>query len=103
STGANIFLVRDGVIHTPEPDCFLDGITRRSVIAIAKSKGFEVVQRHIPAEELGTFSEVFLTGSAAEGTPGSEIGPHRFKPGQLSVPLMDDSARLVRRQLRPAA
>jgi branched-chain amino acid aminotransferase len=103
STGANIFLVRDGVIHTPEPDCFLDGITRRSVIAIAKSKGFEVVQRHIPAEELSTFSEVFLSGTAAEVTPVSEIGPHRYRPGNISLSLMDDYARLVRRQLQPAA
>jgi branched-chain amino acid aminotransferase len=102
STGANIFLVRDGVIHTPEPDCFLDGITRRSVIAIAKSRGFEVVQRHIPAEELSSFSEVFLCGTAAEVTPVAEIGPHRYTPGNISLSLMDDYARLVRRELQPA-
>jgi branched-chain amino acid aminotransferase len=102
STGANIFLVRDGVIHTPEPDCFLDGITRRSVIAIAKAKGFEVIQRHIPAEELSTFSEVFLCGTAAEVTPVAEIGPHRYTPGNISLSLMDDYARLVRRELQPA-
>jgi branched-chain amino acid aminotransferase len=102
STSANVFLVRDGVIHTPEPDCFLDGITRRGVIAIARAKGLEVVQRHIPAEELPTFSEVFLTGSAAEVTPVSEIGPHRYTPGDISLSLMDDYARLVRRQLQPA-
>ena len=102
STGANIFLVRDGVIHTPDPDCFLDGITRRSVIAIAKSKGFEVVERHIPAEELSTFSEVFLCGTAAEVTPVAEIGPHRYTPGNISLSLMDDYARLVRRELQPA-
>jgi branched-chain amino acid aminotransferase len=103
STGANVFLVRDGVIHTPEPDCFLDGITRRSVIAIAKSRGFEVVQRHIPAEELPTFSEVFLCGTAAEVTPVAEIGPHRYTPGNISLSLMDDYARLVRRELQPVA
>jgi branched-chain amino acid aminotransferase len=102
STGANIFLVRDGVIHTPDPDCFLNGITRRSVIAIAKSKGIEVVERHIPAEELSTFSEVFLCGTAAEVTPVSEIGPHRYKPGALSLGLMEDYSRLVRRELQPA-
>ena len=102
STGANIFLVRDGVIHTPEPDCFLDGITRRSVIALAKSRGFEVVQRHIPAEELSTFSEVFLCGTAAEVTPVAEIGPHRYTPGHISLSLMDDYSRLVRRELQPA-
>lgn len=102
STGANIFLVRDGVIHTPDPDCFLNGITRRSVIAIAKSKGLEVIERHIPAEELPTFSEVFLCGTAAEVTPVSEIGPHRYKPGAISLGLMEDYSRLVRRELQPA-
>ena len=102
STGANIFLVRDGVIHTPKPDCFLDGITRRSVIKIARDRGFEVVERHIPAEELSTFSEVFLSGTAAEVTPVAEIGEHRYKPGNLSLSLMDDYARLVRRELQLA-
>jgi len=98
ATGANIFLVRDGVIHTPEPDCFLDGITRRSVIAIAKSKGLEVIQRHIPADELSTFSEVFICGTAAEVTPVAEIAQHRYTPGPISLGLMDDYARMVRRQ-----
>ena len=102
STGANIFLVRDGVIHTPKPDCFLDGITRRTVIKIAKERGFEVVERHIPAEELSTFSEVFLTGTAAEVTPVAEIGEHTYKPGNISLSLMDDYAQFVRRQLQPA-
>jgi branched-chain amino acid aminotransferase len=102
STGANVFLVRDGVIHTPDPDCFLDGITRRSVIALAKARGIEVIQRHITAEELSTFSEVFLSGTAAEVTPVSEIGPHRYTPGDISLSLMDDYSRLVRRELQPA-
>jgi len=101
STGANIFLIRDGVIHTPLPDCFLDGITRRTVIALARQRGFEVVERHIPEEELPTFSEVFIVGTAAEVTPVSEIGPHRFRPGNISLSLMDDYARLVRRELQP--
>ena len=99
STGANIFLIRDGVIHTPTPDCFLDGITRRTVIRLAQEKGFEVVERHIPGEELGTFSEVFIVGTAAEVTPVAEIGEHRFRPGNISLSLMDDYAQLVRRQL----
>ena len=98
TTSANIFLVRDGVIHTPKPDCFLDGITRRSVIAVAQKLGFEVVERHIPAEELGTFSEVFVTGTAAEVTPVGEIGEHRYTPGNLTFSLMDDFAKMVRRQ-----
>ena len=102
TTGANIFLVRDGVIHTPTPDCFLDGITRRSVIKIAKDKGLQIVERHIPAEELSTFSEVFICGTAAEVTPVAEIGAHVFKPGDISLGLMDDYAKTVRRQLQPA-
>ncbi|HKT53500.1 MAG TPA: branched-chain amino acid aminotransferase, partial [Caulobacteraceae bacterium] len=102
TTGANIFLVRDGVIHTPTPDCFLDGITRRTVIEIARKRGIEMVERHIPADELASFSEVFICGTAAEVTPISEIGPHRYKPGNISLSLMDDYANLVRRQLQTA-
>jgi branched-chain amino acid aminotransferase len=97
ATGANIFLIREGVIHTPTPDCFLDGITRNTVIRLAREKGFEVVERHIKPEELPTFSEVFITGTAAEVTPVSEIGEHRYQPGNLSLSLMDDYAQLVRR------
>src|SRR3546814_4985654 len=69
ATGANIFLVIDGKLHTPLPDCFLDGITRRTVIALAKERGLEVVQRHIQPEELAQAQEVFLTGTAVEVTP----------------------------------
>jgi branched-chain amino acid aminotransferase len=98
ATGANIFLVRDGVIHTPTPDCFLDGITRQTVMRLAREKGFEIIERHIPGEELGTFSEVFICGTAAEVTPVSEIGEHRFTPGNISLSLMDDYAKLVRRE-----
>ena len=99
ATGANAFFVKDGVIHTPKPDCFLDGITRRSAIKLAKSKGIEVIERHILPDELPTFTECFITGTAAEVTPVSEIGEHRFTPGALSLGLMDDYARLVRREL----
>jgi branched-chain amino acid aminotransferase len=98
TTSANLFLIRDGVIHTPRPDCFLDGITRRSVIGLAKQMGFEVVERHIPADELGSFSEVFVTGTAAEITPVGEIGEHRFTPGAMTFALMDEYSRMVRRQ-----
>ena len=102
ATGANVFFVRDGTIHTPTPDCFLDGITRTSVMALAREKGFEVVERHIKPDELPSFSECFITGTAAEVTPVSEVGEHRFKPGNISLSLMDDFARLVRRELQPA-
>ena len=102
STGSNIFLVRDGAIHTPTPDCFLNGLTRQSVIALARKKGIEVIERHIMPDELGTFSEVFLTGSAAEVTPVGEIAEHRYKPGAISLGLADDYSRMVRRQLQPA-
>ena len=101
ATGANIFLIKDGVIHTPTPDSFLNGITRQSVIKLARERGFEVVERTIPASELGDFTEVFITGSAAEVTPVSEIGEHRYTPGNISLSLMDDYARMVRRELQP--
>jgi branched-chain amino acid aminotransferase len=102
STGANIFLVRDGALHTPTPDCFLNGITRQTVIALARKKGIEVIERHIMPDELSTFSQVFLTGSAAEVTPVSEIAEHRFKPGNLTLDLMEDYSQLVRGELMPA-
>jgi branched-chain amino acid aminotransferase len=88
ATGANVFFVKDGALHTPTPDCFLNGITRQSVIAIARRRGITVTERHIKPEELSDFSECFLTGSAAEVTPVSEIGPYRFKPGALTEMLM---------------
>ncbi|MBE7218056.1 MAG: branched-chain amino acid aminotransferase [Caulobacteraceae bacterium] len=97
ATGANVFFVKEGVIHTPTPDCFLNGITRQTVIGLARERGIEVVERHIKPEELADFSECFLTGSAAEVTPVSEIGEHRYTPGELSLGLMDAYARLVRR------
>ncbi len=97
ATGANIFFVKDGKLHTPIADCFLNGITRQSVIELAKNRQIPVVERHIEANELETFSECFLTGSAAEVTPVSEIGPYRFKPGEISETLMHDYADEVRR------
>ena len=90
ATGANIFFVKDGVIHTPNPDCFLDGITRRTVIDLAKRRGYAIVERAIMPEELEGFTECFLTGTAAEVTPVSEIGPYRFIPGEISRNLMSD-------------
>ncbi|MDQ2859404.1 MAG: aminotransferase class IV, partial [Pseudomonadota bacterium] len=97
ATGANVFFVADGALHTPIPDCFLDGITRRAVMALAADKGFEVVERHILPEELAGFSECFIVGTAAEVTPVSKVGDFNFTPGNISLALMDDYARLVRR------
>lgn len=102
-TGANVFFVKDGVIHTPIPDCFLDGITRRTVIALAKDNGYEVVERIIMPEELGTFSECFITGTAAEVTPVSEIAEHRYKPGIISETLMKGYMELVHPKTKAAA
>jgi branched-chain amino acid aminotransferase len=95
ATGANIFFVKDGVLHTPLPDCFLDGITRRTVIGLAKQRGWKVVERPIMPEEMAEFSECFITGTAAEVTPVSEIGPYRFTIGDITRTLMDDYSTLV--------
>jgi branched-chain amino acid aminotransferase len=95
-TGANIFFVRDGAIHTPIADCFLNGITRQTVIALAKEHGMEVIERRIMPEELSTFNECFIVGSAAEVTPVAEIGPYSFKPGNMSRTMMDAYSNLVR-------
>ena len=95
ATGANIFFVKDGVIHTPDPDCFLNGITRQTVIELAKRRGIQVIERAIMPEELSEFTECFLTGSAAEVTPVSEIGPYRFTPSTICETLMNDYMKEV--------
>ncbi len=82
ATGANVFFIKGDEIHTPEPDCFLNGLTRQTVIALAKEKGYKVVERHMMPEELANFDECFLTGTAAEVTPVSVIGDFTFKPGK---------------------
>jgi branched-chain amino acid aminotransferase len=102
ATGANVFFVQDGALVTPIADCFLDGITRRAVMALARSKGLEVIERHIQPEELADFTECFIVGTAAEVTPVSRVAHHRFTPGAISLGLMDDFARVVRRELQPA-
>jgi branched-chain amino acid aminotransferase len=89
-TGANIFFTRDGAIHTPIADCFLDGLTRQTTIDLARRRGFEVIERRIMPEEMSTFVECFITGSAAEVTPVSEIGSYKFTPGNMSRTLMED-------------
>ncbi|MEI8393652.1 MAG: branched-chain amino acid aminotransferase [Rhodospirillaceae bacterium] len=98
ATGANIFLIREGRIHTPLPDCFLDGITRRTVIDLARARGLEVIERAIWPNELSGFEEIFLTGTAAEVTPVGRIDGLEFKaPGPITRTLMDDYTALVRR------
>ena len=96
ATGANIFFVKDGVIHTPLADCFLDGITRRTVIALAKQRALKVIERAIMPEELSGFTECFITGTAAEVMPVGEIGQYRFTIGDITRNLMDDYSALVR-------
>ncbi len=90
ATGANLFLVIDGEIHTPTPDCFLNGITRQTVIALAKQRQIKVIERHIKPEELAQVQEVFLTGTAAEITPVGEIEGQMFTVGPVTRQLMDD-------------
>ncbi|MCT8996802.1 branched-chain amino acid aminotransferase [Chelativorans intermedius] len=103
ATGANIFFVKDGVLHTPVPDCFLDGITRRTVIELARRRGIEVVERAIQPEEMESFEQCFLCGTAAEVTPVSEIGPYTFQVGEIPRLLMNDYAEEVRPGQRMAA
>lgn len=95
TTGANVFFVKDAKLHTPLPDCFLDGITRRTVMELARARGLEIIERVIMPEEMAGFSECFITGTAAEVTPVSEIGPYRFTPGDISKNLMQDYLALV--------
>jgi branched-chain amino acid aminotransferase len=96
TTGANIFFARDGVLYTPRPDCFLDGITRQTIVALAKEAGVRVVETRIVPEELATFSECFIVGTAAEVTPVGEIGDARFTPGALTFDLTQRYGDLVR-------
>ena len=101
ATGANIFLVIDGALHTPTPDCFLDGITRRTVMDLARARGIDVIERVILPEELGTAQEVFLAGTAAEVTPVRQIAEHHYTPGAVTHALFADYEALVRQA--PAA
>ena len=102
-TGANIFFVRGDEIHTPTPDCFLDGITRRTVIGLARARGLSVIERAIMPDEMANFEQCFLTGSAAEVTPVSEIGDYRFTVGEITRTLMDAYSAFVRPKTEPLA
>lgn len=95
-TGANVFFVKDGALHTPIADCFLDGITRRTVIDLAKRRGIEIVERRIMPEELASFDECFICGTGAEVTPVSEIGgKYSFTPGAVSRAMVEDYNKAI--------
>ena len=95
TTSANIFMVMNDEIHTPLPDCFLNGITRQEVIKIAKNLGIKVVERHMKLEELQKASEVFVTGTAAEVTPVSQIGELVFKPSAISKKMIEEYNKIT--------
>lgn len=96
-TGANVFFVFNGEVHTPIPDCFLDGITRRVVMSLARARQYTVVERAIMPEEMAKASEVFLVGTAAEVTPVRQIGPYHFTPGEVTKTLLADFEKLVQK------
>ncbi|WP_299815236.1 branched-chain amino acid aminotransferase [uncultured Roseibium sp.] len=98
ATGANVFFIKDGKIHTPTPDCFLNGITRQTVIGLAKDRGIDVIERVIMPEELPDFEQCFVTGTAAEVTPVSEIAGNRYEVGEIIKTLMEDYDAAVRPQ-----
>ena len=102
-TGANMFFVKDGEIHTPNPDCFLDGITRQTVVELARRRGMTVHERTILPDELSTFQECFITGTAAEVTPVREIGPYQYQPGRVCETLLNDYMAEVQPNSRAAA
>ncbi len=95
TTGANVFFVADGALHTPIPDCFLDGITRRTVMDLARRRGFDIYERAIWPEELESFEQMFITGTAAEVTPVQSVGPYKFEVGAASRQLAKDYDDLV--------
>ena len=96
ATGANVFFVRDGAVHTPTPDCFLNGITRQTVVGMIRDKGIEVIERHIMPDELESFEQCWLTGTAAEVTPVGEIGPYSFEVGAMARDIAESYERVVR-------
>jgi len=103
ATGANVFFIKGKEITTPTPDCILNGITRQTLIALAHENGYTVTERHIQPEELSQFDECFLTGTAAEVTPVSEIGEYKFTPGDACRTLIDAYAQAVQPKKAAAA
>ena len=99
ATGANVFFVKEGKVHTPTPDCFLDGLTRQTVIGLLRDRGVEVVERHIMPDELEGFEQCWLTGTAAEVTPVGRIGEYSFEVGAMALDIASDYEKLVRGRL----
>ena len=96
ATGANVFFVKDGEVHTPIPDSILNGITRQTVIGMLQAKGITVHERHILPDELADFQQCWLTGTAAEVTPVGQIGDYTFEVGALTREIAEDYEKLVR-------
>ena len=96
ATGANVFFVKDGAVHTPKADAFLNGITRQTVINLLKEKGISVIERHIVPDELESFEQCWLTGTAAEVTPVGQIGDYKFEVGALTKEISDSYDKIVR-------
>lgn len=96
ATGANMFFVKDGEVHTPKPDAFLNGITRQTVIDLLKKKGISVIERHIMPDELEGFEQCWLTGTAAEVTPVGQIGDYSFEVGALTKEISESYDKLVK-------
>jgi branched-chain amino acid aminotransferase len=96
ATGANIFFVKDGEVHTPKPDCFLNGITRQTVVGMLEDWDIKVNVRHIMPDELDGFEQCWLTGTAAEVTPVGQIGDYTFEVGDLACEIAESYEQLVR-------
>ena len=96
ATGANVFFVKDGALHTPTPDCFLNGLTRQTVIGMLKDRQVKVHERHIMPEELEGFEQCWLTGTAAEVTPVGQIGDYNFEVGKMTQDISAEYEKLVR-------
>jgi len=96
ATGANIFFVKDGEVHTPLPDCFLNGITRQTVVQMLRDRQIPVHERHIMPEELEGFQQCWLTGTAAEVTPVGQIGDYNFEVGEMARDISDAYEKRVR-------
>ena len=96
ATGANIFFVKDGEVHTPKADCFLNGLTRQTVIGMLKDRQIKVHERHIMPEEMEGFEQCWLTGTAAEVTPVGQIGDYMFEVGDMAREISEAYEKLVR-------